>query len=164
MIDFVRLNNRVLSAKSVSFNIAGVPYQGITAMDYSEKMDKELVYDSDKSGGPVGMTSGKYGAEPASITMLKDVFTMKFLPLMGVASAANLAPGSWAQSLPFPVAVQYIELPILPVTDLLSGCEIISAKDTYAEGINAAVVVIGLQPMSLSRNGLTMYNRLRGLL
>ncbi len=164
MIDFVRLNNRVVSAKSVSFNIGGVPYQGITAMDYSEKLDKELVYDSDKGGGPVGMTSGKYGAEPASITMLKDVFTVKFLSQMGILSAVNLAPGSWAQALPFPVAIQYVELPIPPILDLLEGCEIISAKDTYAEGINAAVVVIGLQPMSMSRNGLTMYNRLRSLL
>ncbi len=110
------------------------------------------------------MTSGKYGAEPASITMLKDVFTVKFLTQMGILSAANLAPGAWAQALPFSVAIQYIELPIPPILDLLSGCEIISAKDTYAEGINAAVVVIGLQPMSMSRNGLTMYNRLRGLL
>ncbi len=164
MIDFVRLNNRVVSAKSVSFGIAGVPYQGITAMDYSEKMDKELVYDSDKSGGPVGMTSGKYGAEPASITMLKDVFTLKFLTQFGILSAANLAPGAWGQALPFPVSIQYIELPFPPILDLLSGCEITGAKDTYAEGINAAVVVISLQPMSMSRNGLTLYNRVRGLL
>ncbi len=164
MIDFVRLNNRVVSAKSVSFIIAGVPYQGITAMDYSEKMEKELVYDADKSGGPVGMTAGKYGAEPASITMLKDVFTVKFLTQFGILSAANLAPGSWAQALPFPIVVQYVELPIPPITDLLSGCEITGAKDAYAEGINAAVVVISLQPMSMSRNGLTMYNRVRSLL
>lgn len=164
MIDFVRLNNRVVSAKSVSFSIAGVPYQGITAMDYSEKMEKELVYDADKSGGPVGMTSGKYGAEPASITMLKDVFTVKFLTQFGILSAANLAPGAWGQALPFPVGIQYVELPLPPIIDLLSGCEIIGAKDTYAEGINAAVVVISLQPMSMSRNGLTLYNRVRGLL
>lgn len=164
MIDFVRLNNRVMSAKSVTFGIGGVPYQGITAMDYAEKMEKELVYDADKSGGPVGMTYGKYGAEPASITMLKDVFTMKFLTQMGVLSAANLAPGAWGQAFPFPVSVQYIELPMLPCLDLLSGCEITGAKDAYAEGINAAVVVISLQPMSLSRNGLTLYNRVRGLL
>lgn len=164
MIDFVRINNRVVSARSVSFNIAGVPYQGITAMDYAEKMDKELVYDSDKSGGPVGMTAGKYGAEPSSITMLKDVFTVKFLPQMAILSTANLAPGSWGQAPPFPVVVQYVELPIPPIIDLLSGCEIIGAKDTYAEGIAAALVVISLQPMSLSRNGLTLYNRVRGLL
>ncbi len=164
MIDFVRLNNRVWSAKSVSFSIGGVPYEGITAMDYAEKMDKELVYDADKSGGPVGMTSGKYGAEPASITMLKDVFSIKFLPQMGLLSAANLAPGAWGQAPPFPVSIQYIELPLPPGIDLLSGCEITGAKDTYAEGINAAVVVISLQPMSMSRNGLTLYNRVRGLL
>ena len=74
------------------------------------------------------------------------------------------APGAWAQAPPFPVSIQYIELPLPPGIDLLSGCEITGAKDTYAEGINAAVVVISLQPMSMSRNGLTMYNRLRGLL
>ncbi len=164
MIDFVRLNNRVVSAKSVSFTIGGVPYQGITACDYSEKMDKELVYDSDMSGGPVGMTSGKYGAEPASITMLKDVFTIKFLTQFGILSAANLAPGAWGQAPPFPIGIQYVELPIPPITDLLSGCEITGAKDTYAEGINAAVVVLTFQPMSMSRNGLTMFNRIRGLL
>jgi hypothetical protein len=164
MIDFVRLNNRVMSAKSVSFGIAEVPFQGIVAADYAEKMDKELVYDSDKSGGPVGMTYGKYGAEASSITMLKDVFTMKFLPLMGLLSTANLAPGSWGQAPPFPISVQYVELPLLPCLDLMEGCEITGAKDTYAEGINAAVVVITFQPMLISRNGLTLPNRVRGLL
>lgn len=163
MIDFVRLNNRVVSAKSVSFSIAGVPYQGITAMDYAEKMEKELVYDADKSGGPVGMTSGKYGAEAASITMLKDVFVVKFLAQMGILSAANLAPGAWAQALPFPIAVQLFEPPIPPILDLLTGCEITGAKDSYAEGINASVVVISFQPMGLLRNGLSMYNPLRSL-
>lgn len=164
MIDFVRLNNRVVSNKSVSFTIAGVPYQGITAADYAEKLDKELVYDSDQSGGPVGMTAGKYGAEPSSITMLKDVFYIKFLTQFGLLSAVNLAPGSWAQALPFPISIMCLELPLPPMIDLLSGCEIISKKDTYAEGTNVAVVVLGIQPMSLSCNGLTMYNRARGRL
>ncbi len=164
MIDFVRLNNRVMSAKSLSVGIAEVPYQGILALDYADKMDKELVYDLDPSGGPVGMTYGKYGAEQASMTMLKDVFTQKFLPQMGILSAANLAPGSWGQALPFPISVQYIELPMLPCLDLLEGIEILGAKDAYAEGIGAAVVVITFQPMLISRNGLTLFNRARGLL
>jgi hypothetical protein len=164
MIDFVRLNNRVVSAKSVSFTINGVPYQGITAADWDEKMDKEVVFDSDMSGGPVGITAGKYTPQPASLTMLKDVFTVKFLAQMALLSAVNLAPGSWGQPPPFPIAIQYVELPIPPILDLLSGCEIMGAKDTYAEGINAAVTVISFQPMSMSRNGLTLFNRVRGLL
>jgi hypothetical protein len=164
MIDFVRLNNRVVSAKSLSTAIGGVPYQGIVAAKYSEKIDKEHVYDNDQSGGPVGMTSGKYMPEDASITMLKDVFTAKFLPQFGLLSAANLAPGAWGQAPPFPVSFTWFEPPIPPALDLLSGCEIIGAEDDYAEGINAAVVVIALKPMSLSRNGLTLYNRARSLL
>ena len=164
MIDFVRLNNRVMSAKSLSITIAEVPYQGIVAADYAEKLEKELVYDADKSGGPVGMTYGKYGAEQSTITMLKDVFTTKFLPQMAIMSAANLAPGAWAQALPFPVSFSYIELPLIPCIDLLEGCEIVAAKDTYAEGINAALVVLTVQPMIISRNGQTMPNRARSLL
>lgn len=164
MIDFVRLNNRVMSAKSMSCSIAGVPYQGITAADYAEKMEKELVYDNDKSGGPVGMTYGKYGAEASTITMLKDVYTAKFLPQFALLSAANLAPGSWGQPPPFPISFQYIELPLIPALDLLEGCEITGAKDAYQEGINAAVVILTVQPMLISRNGLTLPNRVRSLL
>lgn len=164
MIDFVRLNNRVVSAKSITLVIGGVPYQGVTALDYGEKLEKELVYDLDKSGGPVGMTSGKYGAEPCSITFLKDVFSTKFLTQMGLLSAANLAPGAWGQALPFPIACTLLEPPIPAIIDLLSGCEIVSAKDTFQEGINAAVTVVGFQPMSISRNGLTMFNRLRSVI
>lgn len=164
MIDFVRLNNRVVSAKSLSINIATIPYGGIVAAKYSEKIDKEHVYDNDQAGGPVGQTAGKYMPEDASITMLKDVFTLKFLPQMGILSAANLAPGSWGQALPFPVVFSWVELPLPPCIDVLSGCEITGAEDDYAEGINAAVVVISLKPMSLVRNGLTLYNRLRSFL
>lgn len=164
MIDFVRFNNRVVSAKSLSFSFGGVPYGGILAMDYSEKIEKPLIYDNDPSGGPVGMPAGKYGAEECSFTMLKDVFTIKFLPQMGILSAANLAPGSWAQALPFPVGIVYSEPPLPPAVDLLSGCEITGAKDSYAEGVNAAVVIVSFQPMSVARNGLTMFNRIRSLL
>lgn len=163
MVDFVRLNNRVMSAKSITFNIGGVPYKGITAADYEEKLTKPLIYDNDPSGGPVGMPSGKYEPQPCSLTMLKDVFTVKFLPQMGLLSTANLAPGSWAQTPPIPIGIQYVELPLPPCLDLLAGCEITGAKDTYQEGVDAAVVVISFQPMSISRNGLVMFNRLRGL-
>ncbi len=164
MIDLVRLNNRVMSAKSVSFSIAGVPYQGILAADYAEKLDKEVVYDADKSGAPIGLTAGKYGAEPSTITMLKDVFIAKFLPQMALMSLANLAPGSWGGALPFPISVSYIELPLIPCVDLMERCEIIASKNSYAEGINAAVTIITFQPMSLKTNGLTLYNNLRSLL
>lgn len=164
MIDFVRLNNRVVSAKSVGFTFAGVPYQGILAADWDEAIDKELVFDADPGGGPVGMTSGKYTPAKATFTFLKDVFTVKFLTQFALLSAANLAPGSWGQPLPFPIGIQYVEPPIPPILDLLSGCEILGAKDTYVEGIAAAVTVLTVQPMSMSKNGLTLYNRVRGLL
>lgn len=162
MDDFVRWNNRVVSAKSCRYLIAGVPYVGITALDYEEKLEKELVYGADRSGSPIGMTSGKYSVSPFTITMLKDVFMKKFLPQMAILSAANLAPGSYGAG-SFPLVAQYSEPPLTPDQDIISGCQIVGTKDAYQEGISALVTEISLMAMVLERNGLTLYSKLRSL-
>ena len=162
MTDFIRLNGRVISAKSLSSNIAGVPYTGVTAADYEDKIETELVYALGQE--PEDYVEGKYSVAPFTITLLKDVHAFKFLPQMAALSAANGAPGSVGSAPLFPITFQYLELPMPPITDMLIGCRYLGGKDAYAEGINAAVVVCSFMAKKLLRNGLQLTNPLREVL
>ena len=104
MTDFIRLNGRVISAKSLSSNIAGVPYTGVTAADYEDKIETELVYALGQE--PEDYVEGKYSVAPFTITLLKDVHAFKFLPQMAALSAANGAPGSVGSAPLFPITFQ----------------------------------------------------------
>jgi hypothetical protein len=167
--DFVRWNNKIVSAKSCSFTLAGVPFVGITALDYEEKLEKKIVHAANRSGAPLGTTAGKYEAS-ASFTMLHDVFHKKFLPLMaGMSTALGFAPGSWGAAPPWPLIAQYKEGPIPPDVVTITGCEITGAKDTYQEGVDELVVEVSLVAMTIVRTTVftgpvTLYDRTRDLL
>jgi hypothetical protein len=159
MDDLVRWNNNVISAKSCAFTLAGVPYVGIVALDYADKLDAELVHGNNKDGSPIGYTSGEYSVDGFTFQVLKDVWIAKMLPQLAALSAAMLAPGSYGGAR-FPWIAQYQEGPLVGV-DTLTGARVVGTKDTYAQGTGKLVVEVTCMAMTLMRNGLTLYDRTR---
>lgn len=160
--DFFRLNNRVYSNKSIIIAIAAVPYAGIVSADYEDGLETEIVHGANRDGAPLGQTAGKYTASPVTIGMLADVFRKKFLTQLAALNVVAGAPGSLGMAA-FDVSIQYSEFPLPPDLDVISGCRFLKAKDTYAEGPGAMVTEITLQPMTISRNGLTIFDRTRSI-
>ena len=162
MDDFLRWNDRVVSAKSCIFTIAGVPFIGITALKYGDSLDMESVHGARRDGSPIGFTSGEYNVDDFSMSMLKDVFMKKFLPLIGAIGAANGSPGAYGgNAAVWPLIAQYVEAPFPPDTDVISGCRVVGAADSFDAGAGALVTEIKLKAMTLTRNGLCLYDRTR---
>lgn len=163
MDDFFRLNNRILSAKSVLVTVSAVPYTGILAMDYGDNLESEDVHGMNRDGTPLGDTSGKYSVERFTMTFLKDVFQLKFQTQL---VALSLAAGAFIPTIGaarFPIMVQYSEFGQPPCIDVIGGARVLSTKDDVQEGTGKAVTVVGLKALSLSRNGITLYDRSRSI-
>lgn len=159
MDDIVRWNNMVLSAKSCTFSVAGVPYVGILAVDYEDQLDAELVHGANKDGSPIGYTSGEYSITSFTMQVLKDVWIARMQPQLALMSAAMGAPGSYGGAV-FPFAGQYQEGPLVGI-DLINGCRVTKVKDSYAQGAGKLAVDLSLMALTIRRNGLTLYNPLR---
>lgn len=162
MDDFVRLNGRPYSNKSCLFTIAAVPYVGILSMDYADKIEVALQHGANRDGTPLGMTAGKYSADPITMGMLADVFRKKFMPQLALLNAAIGSVGALSMA-QFPISVQFAELPMPPDIDLISGCRFLGAKDSYSESADAMITELTIQPLTISRNGLTLYDRTRSI-
>lgn len=159
MDDLVRWNNNVISAKSCAFSIMGVPYIGLLAVDYEDQLDAELVHGANKDGSPIGYTSGEYSVSSFTMSMLRDVFQTKFLPQMALLSTTAGAPGSWGAAR-WTFVGQYQEGPLVG-TDTISGCRVVKAKDSYAQGMGKMITELTLMALTIRRNGLTLFDQLR---
>lgn len=120
------------------------------------------MHGANRDGAPLGYTAGKYLPDDTVITMLADVFRLKFLPQISALSAAMGSPGSLAGAR-FPISCSYVEKPLPPSTDLLSGCRVVGAKDTYAEGAGVKLTEVTIKLLTISRNGITLFDRARGI-
>jgi len=159
--DLVRINNTILSATSVRFLINGGPWEGILALDFDQKRTRKKVYGARRSGKPLGRTSGKYEPGEPTLTMLKDSYdaltTDLALPNAGSYGDAEFTlVAQWLEPVPSLVGA------ISPITLVLSACCISGDKDSYAEGVDEAVVEVTLDVMDITRNGKSLYSQIRG--
>ncbi len=153
------LNGSILSAKSCQFFMpAPVPIRGILACNYKEKLEAENVYDDDRTGMPVGSTSGRYSVESFSITMLRTrwVELMPVLSLMGLGSIGAAR---------FPFVAEYSEQldPLHTVVDAIYSCRITGIEDDYSEDIKALVTKLDLMALGMTRNGNTLFDLKRAV-
>ncbi len=153
------LNGSILSAKSCQFFLpAPAPIRGILAVNYKEKLEAENVWDDDRTGMPVGSTSGRYSVESFSITMLKTrwVELMPILTLVGLGSIGSAR---------FPFVAEYSELqdPLHTVVDALFNCRITGIEDDYSEDIKALVVKLDLMALGMTRNGNALFDLKRAI-
>lgn len=153
------LNGSVLSQKSCQFFLpAPIPIRGVVACNYKEKIDAENVYDDDRTGMPVGSTSGRYAVESFSLTLLATrwVELMPALTLLGLGSMGAAR---------FPFIAEYSEPndPLHTIVDALSICRIVGVEDDYSEDIKAKVVKLDLMANALTRNGNTLWDIKRAI-
>ncbi len=153
------LNGCIISAKSCQFFLpAPVPIRGIVAVNYKEKLEAENVYDDDRTGMPVGSTSGRYSIESFSITMLRT----RWAELMPVLTLAGLGSIGAAR---FPFVAEYSEPldPLHTVVDSIYSCRITGIEDDYSEDIKALVTKLDLMALGMTRNGMMLWDPKRAL-
>lgn len=155
----LRLNNTMLSWNSCSLKIDGVPYDGLTAVSYSQKRERPQIYGMRKNGGPMGKPAGKYSVDSCSMTFFRDEFDALTtqLALKGLGSYGDAE---------FTFVLTYFE-PVAgaqaPITVVGSGCTIETVKDTNQEGTEALLTEVEINCMSILVNGKALGSLVRTL-
>jgi hypothetical protein len=158
MTDIIRVNNTIVSATSCSWKFDGQPYEGITALNFSDKRERKTVHASRRDGRALGKTSGKYTVGDFSFTMLVDSFDRltTYLTLKGLGSYGD---AEWT------FIGQYIEPApgSIPITAVIDGCTVDEVSDPYSEGIDEKVVDVTCSALSITRNGKRLWSVIRGV-
>lgn len=158
------LNGNIISNKSCQFFVDMIPRKGIVECTYKEKLEAENVYDDDRSGAPVGGTSGRYSVESFSMTLLRNSWNcvgptpglMQYLSLKGLGSYGAAR---------FNFIAEYSEplSPLQTVVDSLFYCRIVGVENAYSEDIKALVTKLDLMALAMTSNGLTLWDPKRSL-
>jgi len=158
MTDLIRISPITHSWTSCRWAFNMIPFVGLQSVDYEEKRTRKLVYGSNRSGTPIGITSGKYEPGPLNIRMLRDSFQKLCLILF------PFGLGSYGDA-EFTFFAQYIEPVIgsLPITVVATGCYIVGVKDAQSEGTDELVTDIAIQPLAFTRNGQRLWSLVRSI-
>jgi hypothetical protein len=119
-----KINGLVYDYSSVEISINGLPYQGITEINYSDTMEPGTL----RGTGALmrGRSRGLYEAE-ASFTMAKEDFdaVKNALVAMGL--------GGFMEAV-FPITVNYREEGANMITDVIEGCRIKHNENSHSSG------------------------------
>lgn len=150
MSDAIKVNGSIYSWGSIEAKADGDIIRGITAVSFSQTLERTMAYGSGSSRGPRGRTRGKYSCE-GSVTMHVDSYHELIRRL------AQLAPDGVSYGrVEFPVVVSFVEESLDPVTIELEDCMIAGDTSSESEGTDASVVEVPLSIMLVRRNGLTL--------
>lgn len=158
MTDIVRVNNIIYSWTSCRWAFDLIPYNGIVSVDYEEKRNRKIVWGANRSGTPLGITSGKYEPGMLNVRMLRDSFDKltTFFTAKGLGSYGDAE---------FAFTGQYVE-PVpgaLPQTVLATSCYIVGVKDAQQEGIDELCTDVAIQPLGFVRNGKRLWSLVRAI-
>ena len=152
MTDILRINPEIFSWTSTSHKVNGIPFNGITGVDFEEKRTRKLVYGARRDGKPLGLTSGRYEPGAVTITMLRDSWDK----LETILTALGL--GSYGD-VPFVYILQYVEPLQLPITLTFDRMFIVGVKESMKEGVDELLADVTCQPLSVAKNGKTLWSQ-----
>lgn len=134
MANFPEVNGHLFSFASVELKVHDRVFLGISAVDYSDKLEGTAVYGP--SPVPLGRTRGKWSGE-ASVTFYQGQF-QELIDFMG---------DGWGET-PVTITVQCREVNMPVQTDVLRDVRFMEAKNSQKEGNEPNTVEV---PLSLLR-------------
>lgn len=158
MTDIVRINSTPYSWTSCLFTLDLAPYIGFKDVTYEETRERKLVHVAKRNGKPVGITSGKYQVNGFTFQVLPDTWGIMtdYLTLKGLGSYGDAT---------FAFGAQYIE-PVpgaIPMTTLITGCQVVGVKSAHAEGTDELVKEISCMALDITENGKILWSLARSI-
>ena len=151
--DQIRINGALLGWGSIVTEIDDQPYEGYTDLNFADKLTVEKIFGQNKAQKPLGRTKGKYDVDDVKVTMLQGSARK-----LRQALAAKSDTGKSYGSVVFEISVVGIEKDTDQRIDVqLSGCRIVGVGNSWSEGEGALKEEMTLSVMSISRDGLTLY-------
>lgn len=149
-IDKVYIQGNAYSWASTTFKVDGQVLNGVVGCKFSDKRERVKIYGAGKSHAPRGRTRGKYTAE-ASITLWKDS-----------SEALRKYLGKQYGDREFTLTVQFFESALSVVSVELTRCIYGGTDEDVQESPDGLKDEIALDPMTISRNGRTLYDSTSG--
>lgn len=152
MSDNARINGVQISWSSVKLKIEGVPYFGITGIEYGDAVEQAYAYGIGRHHAPRGKTAGKYTPDPLVLTVWKST---------GAAIREDIhtrAAGRGLARVPSTIIIQYIEGSDDVITIEASQCTLVKVEESAEEGTDALSEKLTFMPMRILRDGVAMYD------
>lgn len=152
MSDTTRINGNQISWASVKLTINSERYSGITAIEFSDAVEKALAYGTGRHHAPRGRTVGKYVPEPMVITCWKSTSAAVQRDLNNVAGRRGLA------SVSVPIVLQYIEADDSTITVEAQGAALVKIEDSDEESSEGLQEKLTFSVMRYLRNGIALFD------
>ena len=140
---FPLINGNRYDYTSIEILILGVPYRGVKAIDYSDKLGAKKSYGT--SAQAVGRTRGVMDASGSIEVFKEDAVIIR-------AALAALGLGGYGE-VDFLINVAFAEGIVGTITDQLVGCRILEVADSHSQGGDALTEKWSLDIMNVIRAG-----------
>lgn len=152
MADQVKINGLQISWASFKAKIGGVPYSGISSIEFSDGVEQELAYGTGRHQAPRGKTRGKYVPEPLVMTVYNSTAEAIRKDL------ASKAGGRGISSVSVPIVLQFVEKDDSIVTIEALESTLVKNESSHEEGPAALTEKLTWRPMRILRNGVSLYD------
>jgi hypothetical protein len=154
MADTTLINGDAHSWTSVRVKKGGQSWSGVTAINWSQKRERSMLYGAGKHGAPRGRTAGKYSVDAASMKMSKGS-AAAFKKDLALLAQDRKSYGN----VEFDITVQFINSGDQAVTVELQRCVITGTSSTNEETSSDALIEeFTLSVMRVVEDGLTLYD------
>ena len=162
LIDMVRIGGKIFSWNSIVWKIDGIRRQGFNKFSLGQARPKKLVKAAVRSGRPIGRTSGGYEPKPCKVSFLREEldWITQYLAEKDVAQGGD---GTSYGSVEFDFTLQLVERAKV-ITIVGSQCTIDDEDEANDEGQDESITETVIQPLALTRNGLSLFESGRDLL
>lgn len=159
----LRVGRKAFSWNSTKFRMGGFPSERVTAIDFDEKINDELVRGNRRDGTPEDVTAGEY--EPGMLTvkfLLGEWYGEPAKGVIGFAQRLSLGGTVGLSDVELDVSLQFYE-ELVGVGDIyFPRCRIVAPKDSHAKGTSASEIEIGVRVIDpIRRNGIALASVIR---
>ena len=163
MPEILRVGGRQYNWNSSLTRIDGAIWQGLTSVDWSQKLDVETVYSQTQDGVPLGDTGGQFSVESITIKMLWEYAERLKQYLAFTAPGSNGERGAIGTygltKFTFQMSVTEPLIPgAFPIQLDAGPCRLITEKNTTEQGTGKLELEMGLWCQQLTVNGISLYN------
>lgn len=147
-----KVNGLIHSWASSELLIGSAPFIGITEMGYGDKRTRAKVKGMNRSGVPLGVTSGDYDADPFTMKVLVKSFDIltTILTVKGLGSYGSAG---------VPITWKCFEPKSPPIIVIASDCYLTDKKLTASQGPDGLTYDVSFLVSSVSENGKVLYTR-----
>lgn len=148
-LSIVRVNGVPYSWNSTAHFFNGLPYKGLTGVDFEDGREVKIVHAAQQDGVPVGITAGQYEVGDVVFKFLRESGNA-LLQDLSVFGLGSFGDASFVYTMQVYEPVLQVP-PALPSITTISGCRITKVRETQELGVDELITEITCKAVQLRR-------------